>query len=253
MFLLAAALAASVPCTAQAQGEQEQLDRTPVSCIPVNGIDRDFAISSRTILFFMRDGESYRNDLPGSCANLERGETRFTYNYRAQTARLTRLCDTDSITVGREDDVSCRLGPFVPITAAEAQTLVDDPEAALAAGGQSTARAETQITIVTELRAPSAQCQASVSTGYFQANTLARVEGTIEIDGCAAAMGSFTIAARIRDESGEIKTLEFPETFERQDDRSVAFERDYPIGENVELVSVRTRSVRCECTDQPAQ
>jgi hypothetical protein len=241
---------------AQAQAEQEQLDRTPVSCVLVNEIDRDLAISSRTILFFMNGGKMfYRNDMPGNCANLERGETRFTYNYNTQSVTLTRLCNADSITVERKTGLSCRLGQFLPITAAEAETLVNDPAAAPAVPQQATAatQPQTQITIVSELPPASPQCQASVSTGYFQANTLARVEGTIEIDGCAAATGRYTVAARIRDDSGETKTLEFAETFSRDDDQSLTFKGDYPIGENVELVSVRTRGVRCECAGQPAQ
>ena len=94
------------------------------------------------------------------------------------------------------------------------------------------------------------QCVASVSTVYFQANTVAKVESTIEIEGCAAAAGRYTIVARIRDSAGETQTLEFEETFEHTDDQSMTVNRDYPIGQNVELVNLRTRGVRCDCAAQ---
>ena len=191
---------------------------------------------------------------------MQRGETRLIYNYKSTTARLSRICDTDSITVEREEGVSCGLGEFHPITETEAETLINDPAAALSvpqpptAGTQAPAPGQAQITtVITVPATASPQCLASVTTGYFQANTLAKVEGTIKVEGCTVATGQYTLAARIRDESGETKTLEFAETFSRDAAGDLAFKGEYPIGDNVELVSVRTRGVRCECADQPAQ
>src|SRR5690606_28363386 len=83
------------------------------------------------------------------------------------------------------------------------------------------------------------QCEAVASTGYHQRNEIARVNSTLEITDCAAASGAFTIALRIRDRSGESKTLEFNETWQRSDEKDVAFTADYPIGENAELISTR--------------
>jgi hypothetical protein len=238
---------------------QDAIDRTPVNCLTVNRIDRDYALGDRGILFYVKGGSVYLNELPGSCTILDPGETRLTYLYRTQTARLTQVCDTDLITVDtpehRRD--TCRLGKFNPITAEEAELyrtgqLTVVPSAAAepqaAAEAQPQAQGEFTISVAPPQAAP--QCVASVTTGYFQANTLAKVESTIQIEGCVAASGKYTIAARIRDQAGETQTLEFEETFERTDDRSMTVNRDYPIGQNVELVNVRTRGVRCECAGQ---
>jgi hypothetical protein len=98
----------------------------------------------------------------------------------------------------------------------------------------------------------SRQCEATASTEYVQRNTYARVSSTINVPSCPAARGTFTVVLRIKDASGEIKPIEFNETWQRDDARDVSFAADYPIGENVELVSARVRALRCTCAD-PAQ
>lgn len=109
-------------------------------------------------------------------------------------------------------------------------------------------RTEQELKFTIELPAPpSAQCDATISTGYHQRNTVARVASTIAVQGCAAASGSFAVAVRVRDESGTQQTLEFDETWQRSDDRDVSLTADYPIGENVELLSVRVRGMSCTC------
>jgi hypothetical protein len=90
-------------------------------------------------------------------------------------------------------------------------------------------------------------CQPTMSIMYEQRNDVARVEGTIENPACAACTGDYTIAVRIRDASGESKTIEFPGTWQRADDRPVTFTTDYPIGANVDVVSVRSKSLHCVC------
>jgi hypothetical protein len=258
-FALAVALLGSV--AGPAVQAQEELDRTPVNCLTVGRIDRDVAINDRIILFYVKGGAIYRNDLPGSCTILQLGETRLTYLYRTQTARLTQVCDVDMITVDTPANRrnTCELGKFTPITAEEAELyrsgqVVAAPSPASAPESQAAAGAQPQTEIRISVPPPAAApaCVASVTTGYFQSNTLAKVESTIQIEGCTAASGKYTIAARIRDQAGETQTLEFEETFQRADDQSMTVERDYPIGENVELVNVRTRAVRCECVEQPA-
>ena len=73
--------------------------------------------------------------------------------------------------------------------------------------------------------------------------------GVLEIADCAAASGAFTVAVRTRDDSGQEKPLEFSETWQRTDGEDVTFTADYPIGENVELLSVRLRGLTCSCAD----
>jgi hypothetical protein len=90
-------------------------------------------------------------------------------------------------------------------------------------------------------------CQPTMAIKYEQRNDVARVEGTIDNPACAACTGEYTIAVRIRDASGESKTLEFPGRWQRADDLPVKFTTDYPIGANVDVVSVRSRSLHCIC------
>ena len=121
------------------------------------------------------------------------------------------------------------------------------PPAAVAIG-------EKELTIPLEIAAPkSASCGATIALQYSQRNTVARVEGTIDNKDCAASKGEYAVVIRIRDENGELKTLEFAESWHRDDDQPVKFQTDYPIGENVDLVSARAGRLRCGCAEPPAQ
>ena len=93
------------------------------------------------------------------------------------------------------------------------------------------------------------QCGASTTTEYQQRGAIARVNGTLEITDCTAAAGAFTVDVVVKDESGADMPLEFKETWQRSDAENVSFTADYPIGENVELVSVRLRGLSCTCGD----
>jgi hypothetical protein len=126
---------------------------------------------------------------------------------------------------------------------------------ALAAGAQrSVFRTEQELTVSIEVPAlPSTECEATTAAAYEQRNTIARVEGTIKVEGCKAASGEFTVTVRIRDDSGEVKLLELMETWQRDDDQDVSFTADYPIGENVELMSARVRGLTCTCADPVAE
>lgn len=112
-----------------------------------------------------------------------------------------------------------------------------------------TVRTEHNVTVRVELPASRGpQCEASVLTEYAQRGAMARVTGTVSIGSCpAGTTGAFTLVARIRDESGELKPLEFNETWQRDDAHDVRFTGDYPLGESVELVSVRVRNLTCTC------
>ena len=115
---------------------------------------------------------------------------------------------------------------------------------------KSVERSEIEFTIKID-RPPIqlAQCQANLAIDYVQIGAIASVDGVIENETCAASNGEYTIRARIRDENGETTTLNFPETWQRDDDQPVNFTAEYPIGENVELVNVRSRGLRCECVE----
>ncbi|HSC14845.1 MAG TPA: hypothetical protein VLI71_06985 [Gammaproteobacteria bacterium] len=155
----------------------------------------------------------------------------------------------------------------VPDRAIEGRATDDDVYTCAAAPGGSRIRPNCEVETETatfqmqqQLRIalnppplPAAQCGAATTTEYRQLDTIARVNGTLEIRDCTAASGAFTVAAVVKDESGEEKPLEFSETWQRSDDNDVSFAGDYPIGENVELVSVRLTGLTCTCTDLVAE
>lgn len=116
----------------------------------------------------------------------------------------------------------------------------------------TTLRTEQELELTIEVPAvPSAQCEATAATSYFQRNTQAHVDTTIASATCPAAAGEFKIALRIRNDAGEVKTLEVDETWQRSELADVVVRGDYPIGENVELVSARVRGLTCECATAP--
>ena len=133
-------LAALAGTRAQAQGEaeqapaEEQLDRTPEKCVLMNRVSKNVGVNDRQVVFFIRGGTYYLNVLDGACQSLTPGATRLVFHYSTRSAKITRLCDTDSFTVERQTSrLGCALGQFVPITAAEAAALTGEPVASPAA------------------------------------------------------------------------------------------------------------------------
>jgi hypothetical protein len=111
-----------------------------------------------------------------------------------------------------------------------------------------TAEVENEVTFSLELpAAKSPQCATTVAVEYTQRDTVVSVEGTVDHQDCAASAGEYRLTVSVRDESRELKRLEFLESWQRADDQPVAFTAEYPIGENVDLVSVRARPLRCTC------
>ena len=109
---------------------------------------------------------------------------------------------------------------------------------------------EQDVSVKLEIKQkPSAVCAATVDFEYHQSDTLARVTGAIENTQCAASSGDYVLAVTIRDAKGEVSTLEFPQQWARSDAESVKFTFDLPIGPNVDLTNVRTRRLRCTCTE----
>lgn len=90
-------------------------------------------------------------------------------------------------------------------------------------------------------------CQAEVAISYYQRNTMARVETLIKNPGCPAAEGTYTLKASLRPDGGDLASIEFSEQWQGGEGAVIEFTRDYPIGDNVRLVSMRTRDLRCTC------
>src|SRR5687768_6300081 len=102
----------------QAAQAQEQLDRTPTDCVLMNRVSRNVGINDRQVVFFMRGNTYYLNNLDGACVALTKGADSLVFAYRTRSAKITRLCDTDTFTVERQTSrIGCGLGQFIPITA----------------------------------------------------------------------------------------------------------------------------------------
>jgi hypothetical protein len=121
-----------------------------------------------------------------------------------------------------------------------------------------TATTRTEQSLKVSLDAPpqlsAPQCEAIATTDYFQKNTVARVDGTIAIRNCSkGSNGTYNVVVRVRDDKGEINSLEFGDKWvQHGDGQDVKFAADYPIGKDVDLLNVRVRDMRCSCGDQPA-
>ena len=117
----------------------------------------------------------------------------------------------------------------------------------------TTSRIEQELNVTLELPQPEVlQCEASTLTEYQQRNNVARVTGSVSIANCpGGSAGTFDVVARVKDESGEIKPIEFAEKWQRDDAGDAPFTGDYPIGENVELMNVRVRNLKCTCAEAP--
>jgi len=95
----------------------------PEQCLSLIRIDRSEVIDDRNIIFHMKNGDLYRNQLPYRCPGLALHDT---FMYRTS---LNQLCHLDIITVmdsigfGLSPGASCGLGHFYPITEEQAEKL----------------------------------------------------------------------------------------------------------------------------------
>jgi hypothetical protein len=113
-------------------------------------------------------------------------------------------------------------------------------------------RAEKEVEFPIELSLTKiVQCVATIEVAYTQRDSTVGIEGTIAHDVCGASSGDYKLVVSVRNENRELRTLEFFESWQRDDDQPVKFSGAYPIGENVDLVRVRPVQSRCTCVDVP--
>lgn len=132
MAILMGLAALTITMTVVAQDSEIELDsialeddfnREGERCINVSRIRQTHATDDRTVLFYMRGGDVYRNTLQYECRGLER-ENRISYRVTGN-----RLCSVDTIAVLRQFGSSfdmgirCGLGRFFQITDVEADFL----------------------------------------------------------------------------------------------------------------------------------
>lgn len=121
---LAAAMLAAGSTVAQEESDAPERDMDKKHCVRVVAIDNIDIVNDDTLIFKMRGGAYYRNDLPHRCPGMRRTDTLM---YRASTGML---CNVDIITVlddwgfGFSPGVSCGLGMFTPVTKEEAEDIL---------------------------------------------------------------------------------------------------------------------------------
>lgn len=124
LTMLASIVAAGGAGTAAAQEEAGERDLEATHCVRIQSIRDIDIVDSGTLIFRMRGGEVYRNDLPHECPGLRRDDVLM---YRSSVGQL---CSVDIVTVledwgfGFSPGASCGLGMFEPITEQIADELM---------------------------------------------------------------------------------------------------------------------------------
>jgi len=109
---------------------------------------------------------------------------------------------------------------------------------------------EFKVPVEVQAEAGAPLCEVAILTEYLQRNTVARVNGSLAIKNCPmGSTGEYSLVLRIKDANGDVKPVEFRETWRSGDARDVKTTADYPIGNNVELLNVRVRGLRCTCAE----
>jgi hypothetical protein len=104
--------------------ESDERDLDSEHCVRINDIEQIQIVDADTLVFRMRGGAVYRNELPHRCPGLRPDDTLM---YRSSVGRL---CSIDMVTVledwgfGYAPGASCGLGMFEPITAQIADEMV---------------------------------------------------------------------------------------------------------------------------------
>ena len=124
LLIALAACAAGSASTQGASGEKQLSEKQqralagralgkPISCVQNREILDTDAITDSVVLFRMRGGKTYRNDLPQSCPRLSSPGTAFSHR-----STMDQLCSGEIIQVfdpvSRFCYGSCTLGKFTP-------------------------------------------------------------------------------------------------------------------------------------------
>lgn len=90
-------------------------------------------------------------------------------------------------------------------------------------------------------------CAASLNLEYYQKGAEAHVKSTLINEVCAASSGTYTLRILYLPDEGEMGELEFEESWSRDDDADVVTEKDYLVGDDLEIRRVSSRKLKCEC------
>lgn len=133
IFAAAAALAITtfvLPAMAQEDAADTGM------CLNLSTIKETKVIDDQTILFYMRGGKIYRNDLPYRCSGLS-FEEGFSYS-----TSINKLCGNREIITVLDRGTKCGLGGFTEVSEDQAQALIDEKYARRR--GEASAEAETE-------------------------------------------------------------------------------------------------------------
>ena len=111
--------------------------------------------------------------------------------------------------------------------------------------------AEIRIQIEAEHEYSTNACEARLDVEYYQKGDSVHVETFLDNDQCDVSSGSYTLQVRYRGDDGEVRTVEFEERWERSDAEPIRLGRDYYVAENIDVMRVRSRRLRCECAPAP--
>ena len=104
--------------------DAEERDLDSEHCVRINDIEKIDIVDADTLVFRMRRGKVYKNELPHRCPGLRSNDTLM---YRSSVGQL---CSVDVVTIledwgfGFAPGASCGLGMFEPITAQIADEMV---------------------------------------------------------------------------------------------------------------------------------
>ena len=96
-------------------------------------------------------------------------------------------------------------------------------------------------------------CKAELRLEYYQKGADAHVKTMLSNEECGASSGDYTIRIRYKDAQGESGQVEYEEAWNRDDDAVVTSEKDYFIGDDIDLVRVNSRGLSCNCTESPTK
>jgi len=92
-------------------------------------------------------------------------------------------------------------------------------------------------------------CEADLHLEYFQAGPDANVKTTLINEACGASSGNYTIRIRFKDANGDMGLIEFEEAWNRDDDATLTSEKNYFVGEGLDITRVNSRRLSCSCKE----
>ncbi len=123
---------------------------------------------------------------------------------------------------------------------------------ALADEDQSNINNEATIrtTIAVEQTFATNACKAELEIEYYQKGSSAHLESTLTNDDCGASSGSYVIQVRYRGADRQTHSKEFAEAWARTDTAPVLVEKDYYIADDIDIIRVRSRKLKCNCAPE---